>query len=71
MEIPYQELSADTIKGIVEQYVLGEGTDYGDCDFSLEEKVAGVLAQLKSGKVKIIFDATEEVCTIVPTWKIG
>lgn len=65
MEIPYTELSAETLRGVIEDFVLREGTDYGDVDYSLDQKVEQVMRQLKAGKVKILFDAKEETCTLV------
>ena len=37
VEIPYRELSEVALRGVVESFVLREGTDYGPRDYSLEE----------------------------------
>ena len=39
VEIPYRELSEAALRGVVESFVLREGTDYGDREFSFEEKI--------------------------------
>lgn len=65
IEIPYQELSPQTLKGIVEYWILKEGTDYGEQEFSLAEKVDSILGQLKTGKAKIIFHPEDGVCELV------
>jgi uncharacterized protein YheU (UPF0270 family) len=44
---------------------LREGTDYGEKEFSLEDKVARVVTQLKKGEAKIVFDPESESITIV------
>lgn len=38
LAIPYQQLSADALDGILEDFVTREGTDYGDYDYSLADK---------------------------------
>lgn len=63
--IPHRDLSADALRGVVESFVLREGTDYGEREVSLEEKVAQVLRQLERGEVQIVFDAELESVHIV------
>jgi uncharacterized protein len=65
VEVPYTELSADLLHAVVESFVLREGTDYGAREFSLEDKVAKVIAQLKRGEVKITFDPQSDSVTIM------
>ena len=62
VEIPLESISADALNGLVESYILREGTDYGSNEVSLEAKTAQVFKQLKKGDVKIVFDpATESI----------
>ncbi|HWW29311.1 MAG TPA: YheU family protein [Steroidobacteraceae bacterium] len=63
--VPYTELSADLLHAVIESFVLREGTDYGEKEFSLEDKVARVVTQLKKGEAKIVFDPESESITIV------
>jgi uncharacterized protein len=65
VDVPYTDLSADVLQALIESFVLREGTDYGAREFSLEEKVAKVIAQLKSGEAKILFDPESESVTVV------
>ncbi len=68
LEIPYRELSAQALRGVVEGFVLREGTDYGDIHHSLEDKVQQVLRQLERHEARIVFDAnTESVDIVVAT----
>jgi uncharacterized protein len=64
VEVPYSELSADLLNAVIQSFVLREGTDYGEKEFSLEDKVARVIAQLKRGEAKIIFDPKTDSVTI-------
>ena len=63
--VPYTELTADLLHAVVESYVLREGTDYGEKEFSLEDKVAHVIGQLKRGDARIVFDPESETVSIV------
>jgi uncharacterized protein len=63
--VPYTELAADLLHAVVESFVLREGTDYGEREISLEAKVARVMAQLKNGEAKILFDPESDSVTIV------
>ena len=63
--VPHTELSADALRGVVESFVLREGTEYGEKDFSLEQKVAHVMRQLERGEARVIFDLTSESVDIM------
>ena len=65
MEVPWRELSPGALRGVIEAHVLEEGTDYGG-EYTLEEKVAQVLAQLKRGEAVIVFDPQTETTGVVP-----
>ena len=64
VEVPFDELPAELLHAVVESFVLREGTDYGEKEFSLEDKVAGVIRQLKKGEAKILFDPESDSVTI-------
>jgi uncharacterized protein YheU (UPF0270 family) len=65
VEVPYADLSAELLHAVIESFVLREGTDYGEREFSLEDKVARVVSQLKKGEAKIVFDPQSASVTIV------
>jgi uncharacterized protein len=64
VEIPASMLSADALRGVVESFVLREGTDYGAREFTHEEKVAQVLAAIERGEALIFFDPATESVTL-------
>lgn len=66
VEVPYRALSPDALRGVVEAFVLREGTDYGSREFSHEEKVQQVLDGLDRGEVRILFDPLTETVTLLP-----
>jgi uncharacterized protein len=63
--VPYQELSEEALRGVVESFVLREGTDYGERDVSHEQKVAQVIRQLERGEARIMFDPLSQSVAIV------
>jgi hypothetical protein len=62
--VPYTELAPELLHAVVESYVLREGTDYGEKEFSLEDKVSHVIGQLKRGEARIVFDPETESVSI-------
>jgi uncharacterized protein len=65
LEIPFQQLSAQALEGVIDDFVLREGTEYGAADVTLERKREQVLVQLRAGTALIVFDESTETCTIV------
>jgi uncharacterized protein YheU (UPF0270 family) len=63
--VPYTELSEGALRGVLESFVLREGTEYGERDFSLDQKVAHVLRQLERGEARIVFDPGSETVDVV------
>ncbi|MGO4892163.1 YheU family protein [Flavobacterium sp. W21_SRS_FM6] len=50
---------------IIEAFVLQEGTEYGEHDVGLAEKVQQVLTQLKSGEAFLVYSELHETVNIV------
>lgn len=67
MEIPFDALAPEILDAIIKDFVLQEGTDYGTANYSLEEKIQQVKAQIRNGKATVVFDPETETCHIVPT----
>lgn len=60
MIIPWQELEETTLHNILDNFILREGTDYGEHEFSLAEKRQQLLAQLKAEKIVIVWSELNE-----------
>ena len=65
MIIPWQDLDSDTINNLLEHFVLREGTEYGEHDVSLADKVDEVRQQLKQGLAVIVYSELHESINIV------
>jgi uncharacterized protein YheU (UPF0270 family) len=50
----------------VEEFVTRDGTDYGAVETGVAEKIAQVMAQLRSGEARLVFDPDTETANVVP-----
>nr|WP_305961306.1 MULTISPECIES: YheU family protein [unclassified Pantoea] len=64
--IPWQQLEAETLENLIETFVLREGTDYGEQERSLLQKVADVRRQLERGDVVLVWSELHESINIMP-----
>ena len=60
MEIPYTALSEEALRGVIEEFITREGTEYGP-EVPLETKVDQVRRQLERGLAGIVFDPESEI----------
>jgi uncharacterized protein YheU (UPF0270 family) len=71
IELSPEQLSAEALRGLVEEFVTRDGTDYGAVERSVEEKIAQVLAQLESGEARLVFDPETETANVVVKHDLG
>lgn len=71
VQIPPEQLSPETLRSLVEEFVTREGTDYGQVERNLAEKVEDVLRQLRSGEARILFDPETETTHIAMARDLG
>jgi uncharacterized protein YheU (UPF0270 family) len=65
LEIPFERLSPAAQRGVIEEFVTREGTDYGHVEVSLDDKVAAVRRQIDRGEVVLLFDPKAERVNLV------
>lgn len=65
IQIAHTQLSPEALRAVLESFVLREGTEYGEREFSLDEKVAQVLRQLERDEARIVFDPQTQSVNIV------
>jgi uncharacterized protein YheU (UPF0270 family) len=63
--VPFTALSPDALSGVVDNFVLREGTDYGERDVDHETKCMQVRRQLERGEADIVFDPESESVSIM------
>jgi uncharacterized protein YheU (UPF0270 family) len=62
--VPWDRLSAEALKSVIEEFVTREGTEYGPNDVPLEDKVRQVRKQLEKGEVVVLFDLKTETANL-------
>lgn len=65
MIIPHAEIDNETLESIIESVVLRDGTDYGEEEMSLTEKVQLVKRQLNIGIAAIEYSEEHESINII------
>lgn len=65
--VPHEALSADALTGLIDDFILREGTDYGSQNYDLEAKRQAVVRQLQQGRAQIFYDPTTRTTTLVLT----
>jgi uncharacterized protein YheU (UPF0270 family) len=65
MQIPWNKLSEEALRGLIEEFITREGTEYGVAEVPLERKLEQVKHQLESGDVVIVFDSESGTSNIM------
>ena len=67
MKIPFDQLSPEALRGLIDEFVTRDGTDLQDAGI----KARQVWEHLRRGLAVIVFDEESETCTIVPREEMG
>ncbi len=65
VEVPHTALAQDLLRAVIESFVLREGTDYGERELSLDDKVRRVVRLLERGDARILFDPRTQSVDVV------
>lgn len=71
MQIPWQAVNPVTLESLIDAFVLREGTDYGEDEKSLAEKVEDVRAQLEDGRAVLVWSELHETVNIMRAGDVG
>ncbi len=66
MIIPLDQIPNETLLAIIEEFILREGTDYGDENISKETKISQVKKQLEQGSAVLVYSELYETVNILP-----
>jgi uncharacterized protein YheU (UPF0270 family) len=55
------------LTGVLESFVLREGTDYGAVELSFDAKVTQLREAVERGEARIVFDPATDSVTLLPT----
>lgn len=61
----------ESLNAIVESVIMREGTDYGEHEFSMQEKIEQLLPQVLRGDVLISYDEDSETVTLIEKDSVG
>lgn len=65
LTLPLGEIPPATLRAIAEDFCTRDGTDYGERELSLDEKVALLMRQLQDGRARVVFDPDSQQVGIV------
>ncbi len=65
VEVPFEAISEDALKGLIDSFILREGTDYGKNEVDHQVKHSQVHKQIAKGDVKIMFDPNTGTITLI------
>ena len=65
VDVPHTALANDTLRAVIESFILREGTDYGMRELSLDDKVGRVMRLLERGEARIVFDPQTDTVDVV------
>lgn len=66
IEVPVRRLAPDVLSSLLEEFASRDGTDYGERELSLAEKVANLQRQLEARKLALLFESESEQWDLVP-----
>ena len=58
-------MAAETLSGLLEEYASRDGTDYGERELSLAEKVSRLRGRLQTAELSIVYDQSTELIDLV------
>lgn len=63
--IPFERLSTEALRSVIEEFVTRDGTDYGLVEMNIEQKIGVISSQLKKGDALVVYDEKTETTNIV------
>lgn len=63
--ISLKQISPEALEGLIEEFILREGTDYGHTEISLKDKKKRIYSQIQAQDVKIVYSSKTEDCTLI------
>ena len=66
VQVPVARLDLETLGALLEDFASRDGTDYGERETPLDERVAQLRRQLDAGDVMLLFHGATESWDLVP-----
>lgn len=71
MKIPYDKVSPEALKRLIEDFVSRDGIDPGHAQVDIEQKISAVMTQLKNGTAVLVFDSNSNSYNILAREEAG
>ncbi len=65
--IPINKLSREALRGVIEEFISRDGTDYGEKEALPERSFSQVKHKLEKGLAVLVYDDETETTNIFPT----
>jgi uncharacterized protein YheU (UPF0270 family) len=65
LAVPPNRLSRETLESLLEEFASRDGTDYGEREMPLEQKVSALHLQLTRGDLRLLYDTDSEQWDLV------
>ena len=66
VEVPIQALASDILQALLEEFASRDGTDYGEREVTLSQKVGNLQGQLRRGDLLILYETESESWDLLP-----
>jgi uncharacterized protein YheU (UPF0270 family) len=66
IEVPPKRLQVEVLQALLEEFASRDGTDYGERELTMEQKVQRLHKQIQSGDLCIVYDVDSEEWDLVP-----
>lgn len=63
--VPAAQLSEIALRGLIEEFIQREATDYGQTEITFDEKYERVINQVTSNNVVIVFNVDDETTSLM------
>lgn len=70
IRVPHRRLSAEVLRAVAEDFCTRDGTDYGETEMPLEQRVSLLMRQLERGEAHILYEAVSETLRIVSSHEL-
>ena len=64
--VPPEKLASEILDNIMESFITRDGTDYGETELDMGDKLNILRPQILKGEVLIIYDNESDSLTLIP-----
>lgn len=71
VEVPPARIPRESLQALLEEFATRDGTDYGEQETSVQERVAQLQRLLGNGKLRLLFNVEDERWDIVAAERVA